>query len=139
MSRSCTYTDPYGQECCTECGATVDLCQCVNPEHSAHERHHTPDGVVIKMILGELKAARAQFPGTTHMLAALTEEVGELNQAMIEHDRDGSQTVAQVLREAVQTATMAIRVATEGDENFVYQYPREEEELPRGPVGGRYD
>lgn len=91
------------------------------------------------MVRGELDAARKQFPETTHMLAALTKNVGELAQAMMEHDRDSSQTTQEVLREAVQVATMAIRIAAEGDENFVYQFPVVEEDLPRGPVGGRYD
>jgi NTP pyrophosphatase (non-canonical NTP hydrolase) len=91
------------------------------------------------MVRGELDAARGKFPETTHMLAALMEEVGELAQALMEHDRDGSQTTQEVLREAVQVAAMAIRVAAEGDENFVYEFPVVEADLPRGPVGGRYD
>lgn len=136
--RSCTFLDPQLQERCTECGVTIDLCLCVNINDSAHERLASPDGLVITMIRGELQAARKQFPRTTHMLAALMEEVGELAQAMMEHDVDGSQTTAQVLREAVQVATMAIRVATEGDENFVYQFPTVEEELPSGPVSDRF-
>ena len=137
--RACTYLDPYGSERCTECGTTVDLCLCVNINDSAHERLASPDGILATMIRGELRAARAQFPGTTHMLAALMEEVGELAQAMMEHDRDGSQTVPMVMREAVQVAAMAIRIATEGDENFAYQFPRQEEELPSGPVGRQYE
>jgi hypothetical protein len=43
-----------------------------------------------------------------------------------------------VLREAVQVASMAIRIATEGDDNFAYMFPTVEEELPRGPVQDRF-
>lgn len=137
--RTCTFLDPQNMERCTECGVTVDLCLCANVDLSAHNRLNSTDGMIMTMVRGELDAARSQFPETTHMLAALMEEVGELAQAMMEHDRDGSQTTQEVLREAVQVATMAIRVAAEGDENFVYQFPTVEEDLPRGPVGGRYD
>jgi NTP pyrophosphatase (non-canonical NTP hydrolase) len=112
---------------------------CANVDLSAHQRLNSVDGQIILMVRGELDAARGQFPGSTHMLAALMEEVGELAQALMEHDRDGSQTTQEVLREAVQVAAMAIRVAAEGDENFVYEFPTVEADLPRGPVGGRYD
>jgi hypothetical protein len=56
----------------------------------------------------------------------------------MEHDRDGAQTIAMVLREAVQVASMAIRLATEGDANFKYVFPATEEDLPRGPVTDRF-
>lgn len=136
--RSCTYLDPHNATRCTECGRDLPLCECLRPDDIAHDRIHSPDGVVLAMVKGELIAARKKFPETTHMLAALTEEVGELNQAMMQHDVDGSQTIAMVLREAVQVACMAIRVATEGDENFAYMFPTVEEELPRGPVQDRF-
>jgi NTP pyrophosphatase (non-canonical NTP hydrolase) len=69
----------------------------------------------------ELKRARAKFPNNLHMLATLTEEVGELAQALM--DRDYSLVVAcesKIFKEAIQVATMAIRVATEGDSSFKY-------------------
>ena len=139
MDRTCTYLDPQNQLACTECGRGVELCQCINTDGSAHERIYSPDGIVMTMIQGELDAARTKFPGSEHQLVALGEEFGELCQAMMQHDVDGSQTVAMVLREAVQVAAMAIRVATEGDANFAYSFPTVEEELPRGPVAGQYD
>ena len=136
--RTCTYLDPHNTLTCSECGKSVEMCQCVNPDDSAHERLHSNDGLVFNLIRGELSAARKMFPESTHMLVALMEEVGELSQAMMEHDRDGSQTVQMVLREAVQVACMAIRVATEGDENFSYSFPTVEEDLPKGPVARGY-
>jgi NTP pyrophosphatase (non-canonical NTP hydrolase) len=91
------------------------------------------------MIRDELKAAREAFPGKTHMLTALVEEVGEVAKAMMEHDRKEGTSVQQVLREAVQVASMAIRIAVEGDDNFLYEFPIVEDELPRGPMGRTYD
>lgn len=131
MDRTCSYRDPWNIARCTECNVTVDLCQCVNVANSAHERLSGPDGIVMAMVRGELIAARQQFPGSTHMLAALMEEVGELAQAMIDHDRGGSQTAIQVLREAVQVASMAVRIAVEGDDNMVYEFPMLDQGLPR--------
>lgn len=57
----------------------------------------------------ELKRARAKFPGDTITTIALGEEVGELSKALL--DEPG----ANVWKEAVQTATMAARVAIDGD------------------------
>ena len=91
------------------------------------------------MIRDELVAARRAFPENTHKLAALVEEVGELAQAMIQHDRKLGTSATEVLREAIQVACMAIRVAVEGDDNFLYEFPIVETALPRGPVGGMYD
>ncbi len=136
--RTCTYSNRHNIECCTECGLGIDLCQCVEPDHIAEHRLTSPDGLVFMMIRDEVKAARDKFPETTHMLAALVEEVGELSQAMMEHDRAQGTSVQEVLREAVQVAAMAVRVAVEGDNNFLYEFPVVEDELPRGPVGGQY-
>lgn len=59
----------------------------------------------------ELVAARTKFPGPANPnLAALTEEVGELAQAILQQ-----KPAADIIAEAVQVATMAQRVATEGD------------------------
>ena len=49
------------------------------------------------MIADELVAARTAFPGTTHMLAALVEEVGEVAKAIMEHDRKEGTSTQEVL------------------------------------------
>lgn len=137
--RSCTFSNKHNLTCCTECGLGLDLCQCVEPDRVAENRLTSPDGLVYIMIRNEVNAARDKFPKTTHMLAALVEEVGELSQAMVEHDRAQGTSVQEVLREAVQVAAMAVRIAVEGDDNFLYEFPVVEDELPRGPVGGQYE
>ena len=137
--RSCTFRSPHHVQTCTECGSDITICQCVAPDQLAHERLTSPDGLVFTMIRDELVAARKAFPENTHKLAALMEEVGALAQAMMHHDRRLGISPQEVLREAVQTATTAIRVAVEGDDNFLYEFPLAEEELPRGPQGRQYD
>ena len=136
--RDCTYLNKHNIECCTECGSSIDLCQCIEPSQKAERRLTSVDGLIFIMIRDELKSAREKFPENTHKLAALVEEVGELAQAMIQHDRQLGTTVQEVLREAIQVAAMAVRVAAEGDDNFLYEFPVVEDELPRGPVGGQY-
>ena len=70
----------------------------------------------------EIEDTRQKFPGNHHKLAVLSEEVGELAQAMLQHEYDG-QPAINVYREAVQVAAMAIRVAIEGDHSFKYRHP----------------
>ena len=66
----------------------------------------------------ELDKARTKFPAPNPTIAALTEEVGELAQAML-HIREGkSSNWWDVFDEAVQVAVMAMRAATEGDETL---------------------
>lgn len=138
-TRSCTFINSHNVACCTECGSDLSLCQCVSWDEAAYDRLTSPDGLVFVMVRDELKAAREAFPGTTHMLAALVEEVGELAQAIMQHDRKQGTSVQEVLREAIQVASMAVRIAVEGDDNFLYEFPVVEDELPRGPVSRQYD
>lgn len=63
-------------------------------------------------ILAELGRARDKFPGDNVTLAALMEEVGELAKATFEEPR------ANVRKEAVQVAVMAMRMVLDGDCTF---------------------
>jgi len=73
------------------------------------------------VIGAELVFARQKFPGNKMMLAALVEEVGELAKALLDHSR-GKATAAEIYAEAIQVATMAIRIAEEGSAEFPYTY-----------------
>ena len=77
---------------------------------------------VISDIEVELAKARDKFPGNVDLLPALTEEVGELNQAIIQHKHEPhkQKTHEDIFKEAIQTAVVAIRIASEGDPNFPY-------------------
>jgi len=69
---------------------------------------------VIFEIEAELAHARAKFPiqNVWMTLAALTEEVGELNQAILQfnHEPYKGKTEADIRNEAIQVAVMALRV-----------------------------
>lgn len=77
---------------------------------------------ILADVEAELVRARTKFPDSVDCLTALTEEVGELSQAMLQkkHEPDKGRTHEDIYAEAVQTAVMAIRVASEGDPNFNY-------------------
>lgn len=120
MPRSCTYYDNQRRLRCTECGIGVDLCQCDDPDHRAHVRVWSEDGLVIRAIFAELQEARRKHPVPKHMLAALTEETGEVANALIEHEL-GTKPATDVFKEAVQVAVCALRIAVEGDTEFTYE------------------
>ena len=116
---TCIYRDPRGTMRCTECGNSEDLCVCVEVNRDAHTRLWSREGRVLRAIMQEIEDARTQFPEPTFLLAALQEEVGEVANALLEHHR-GNKPPKEVLRECVQTAAMAVRIAIEGDPQFDY-------------------
>lgn len=67
---------------------------------------------VIELVLEELAKAEEKHPGWPedpfHALAILSEEVGELNQAVLQYTYEEG-TSAAVKKEALQTAAMALR------------------------------
>lgn len=63
-------------------------------------------------IILELRRARAKFPGPDCTFAALSEEVGEVAKALMEEPR------ANVRKESVQVAVMAMRIILDGDVTF---------------------
>jgi hypothetical protein len=75
---------------------------------------------VVERIGYELVLARRNFPDTRHLMVALTEEVGELAQALLKQTYEGG-TREAVEVEAVQVAVMAIRILTEGDSTLSYK------------------
>lgn len=60
-------------------------------------------------VFDEINRAIAKFPEPNANMTALTEEVGELAQALMDKPR------SEVWKEAVQVACMAARVAVQGD------------------------
>ncbi len=86
-----------------------DLKKILGPD--ADKLTHT-DLDFLACVASELVRARAKFPSSIHSFAALIEEVGEVGKALISESAD------RVHDEAMQTAAMAVRVATEGDASF---------------------
>ena len=76
------------------------------------------DDAFIEDLRNEVARARAKFPGPNPTIAALTEEVGELAQAMLHIRERKSTDWWKVYNEAVQVAAMAMRAAAEGDQTL---------------------
>ena len=70
---------------------------------------NNPEDKLIREILAELVRARTKFPGDNCTALAMAEEAGELCTAVFEESR------ADVRKEAIQTAVMAMRVVLDGD------------------------
>lgn len=87
--------------------------------------HGDPDRIASPQTWIDLQraiaAGRAKFPGRRFMLASLIEEVGELADAL-QGAGDTSSTdhraAAEVRKEAIQVAGIAIRIAEEGDGSY---------------------
>lgn len=67
----------------------------------------------IAAVSAEVVRARKKFPGNRFLLAALTEEVGELAKALLQRAQK-----SDVDKEAIQVACVAIRLLEEGDASF---------------------
>jgi len=67
----------------------------------------------ILMVFDELKKAEAKFPGwpvdIVHGSAIVAEEAGELTQAALDYYYLRSSSIRPALKEAAQTAAMALR------------------------------
>lgn len=77
--------------------------------------------VFCREVLEELGRARAKFPTGTFSiwkcLCALTEEVGELNQACLQRSQEPEKGITweDIHAEAIQVAAMAIRVVLDAE------------------------
>ena len=64
----------------------------------------------------EVERARTKFPKNAFLLAALTEEVGELARALLQ--RKTGTGKGSIKAEALQVACVALRIYEEGDATF---------------------
>lgn len=66
-------------------------------------------------------SAKIKHPTNEHLLPALTEEVGELAHALLQIKESGADC-SNVYKEAIQVATLAMRIATTDLPEFNYKY-----------------
>lgn len=73
----------------------------------------------------EIMFARRKFPSTDDILASITEELGELAQALQEqkHEPEKGKTSEDVYNEAIQVAATALRLAVDGSPNYPQYVP----------------
>ena len=93
---------------CTKCG---------NVDHpGVFDMQEQLDELFITELKAELELARKKFPSANLSMIALTEEVGELAQAVLKVAA-GKWDRTRLREEAVQVAAMAMRVANDRDES----------------------
>lgn len=84
------------------------------------------DDEFLFLLVAEVQKARAKFPQPEYTMTALTEEVGELARACL-HQVQASEPTPyardNILKEAVQVAAVAMRLATEGDQSLSLDPP----------------
>lgn len=78
-------------------------------------------------VQAEYHSSKQKFPENLYNLNALVEEVGELSQAMLQLQQETAKgkTAADVRKEAVQVANMALRIAIEGDSTLPAYRPED--------------
>jgi hypothetical protein len=90
-----------------------------NPSISGVHMEHPylqADTTFLTAVKAEVIRARTLFPSPNLLMAALTEEVGELAKACLDvRTGKGKAKPQDIYTEAVQVAAMACRLATEGD------------------------
>lgn len=79
----------------------------------ARDRARVRQAETFEALAREIRHARKKFPGNRFLLAALTEEIGELAQALLQKDER-----EQIRHEALQVACVALRIYEEGDAIF---------------------
>lgn len=93
--------------------------------HPATNDAKAPTSATMAAISAEVCRARTKFPGNRMMLAALTEEVGEVAKALLQ-----KLPADEVRKEAVQVACVAIRIIEEGDASFADLTEEESKGVP---------
>lgn len=86
-------------------------------ENKLNKQHYEKTvsyGRIYYLITAELANARTKFPKATNLTVALLEEAGELAQAQLQ-----GLSKDKIIKEAVQVAVIAIRIAEEGDQSLV--------------------
>lgn len=84
-----------------------------------NEKHSGELEYFLQAVRAEWWRAHEKFPENKHVNAALVEEVGEVSNALLENAY-GNKQDWHVYAEAVQVATMAARIAIDGDASFPY-------------------
>lgn len=109
LARAMLQGEKYGMQAIDVATIALDILE----RKTTSARYPTLDAATIALLCGEIDRCRAKFPKNDLMLAALTEEFGELVETF------DSENLASIHKEALQVACVAVRIAEEGDATFV--------------------
>lgn len=128
--RTCSYRDHRGQDRCTECGETIELCKCPNPDELATYRLNSATGRALRATLEGILLDRGTRFGNEDAFLRISEQLGLLTSKVITYDRiatpqeetETPQEVTQpdLFREIIKLSVVTLRFATEGDASHYY-------------------
>jgi len=114
--RICTFLDPRQKERCTECGITIDLCQCRDVNQSAYERTQTPEGEFLRAI----EAETVHFERTTHRFESLVKLVGELGVKLVSNADTGSPAPSDIYQTLAKIGAVTVKLGSGGTDEYPY-------------------
>lgn len=118
MRATCSFLNRRRQEFCTECGKDLTLCQCEDPDESAHLRLNSLDGKFLAAVTEVLDAP--VFPHQDYLYERLVQSVGELGAAFVEHNKVRTPPADEIYRLLVRIGAITTRLATEGTPEYAY-------------------
>ena len=116
MERFNSYRDPIDKLIrCTECGQSLELCQCEDYSMLSHDRLNSPEQELLRFsthILDQLRLEKPEFQyGTLQMTKTLAEVIAELYRGL-----EGEQINLSELHHRIGIIiALCLRLWTEGD------------------------
>lgn len=115
--RTCVFLDLRRRECCTECGQQVTLCKCEDPETSAWKRMNSDEGKFISHLWAYLENNQSM---PSHLFEDLAKNLGELGQALVQHNANRTPDAAHIFQILVRLAGTATILAADGTPEYAY-------------------
>jgi len=119
-----TYLDERRTPKCTECGLTVETCNCEFPAEMADYRLWSHEGLMIRAIIAQVHEDRTVAPDTryltTRLIVAVAKMMDDFRKLQL-NDQDGVTTPAQILRDGIDVGTLAVRLVCQQQPGVPYR------------------
>jgi len=110
--RTCSYADSRNTERCTECGMSVDLCQCQNVDDKASARLASPEGEFLTAVWRQTAQGNPRYNLLEHSL----EQFGKVAILLTKADSPDS----EIYRSLVQLCVLLTALAAQGAPEYTY-------------------
>lgn len=114
--RTCTFYDGRRRLRCTECGRTVDLCQCVEVDEIASRRIASRIG---RFLNDAFNVDGALIPHK-HLAETILANYGAILTKIVQHDTDRSIAESEIYRDLVFLTSLLATLATSGTPEYAY-------------------
>lgn len=113
--RTCTFLDRRGQERCTECGVTSDLCLCTEVDEKAHDRTQTNPG----RFLREIFLLRSTAPAH-NLVEEMAEQFGTLAMMLVRNRDGGTPPESDIRQHMIRLGILLTALASYGTPEYTY-------------------